>query len=413
MHWSHSFASLRGVCMLFVQLRHLNLIFMNRSFIFFLAFFLLVVSVSGQIPAGYYDNAANKSGATLKTALYNIIKNHTVRSYDQIKEDFETTDDKPNGKVWDMYSDIPGGTPPYQYDFGTDECGTYNSEGDCYNREHSWPASWFGDDSPMYSDMYHVIPADGYINGQHGNYIIAEVNSASFTSLNGTKRGSCATTGYSGTVFEPIDAYKGDFARAYFYMVTRYENLVVGWSSNAVVSSILQNNTFPAFETWYLNMLAAWHVADPVDQKELDRNDAIYGFQHNRNPFIDHPEYVYAIWGVGASAIPEPSNYPTNFSASNLTLQWTDATGAIVPDGYLLRWSTIGFSAIADPVDGTPVSNGTNALNVAPGVQTAFLSNLTPSTTYYFKLYGYTGSGASIDYKTDSPVPMVSQTTQP
>jgi hypothetical protein len=231
--------------------------------------------------------------------------------------------------------------------------------------------------------------------------------------MNGTKLGSCATSGYSGTVFEPIDAYKGDFARAYFYMVTRYENKVVSWSSNATVSNILVNNTFPAFETWYLNMLADWHVADPVDQKEIDRNDAIYTFQDNRNPFIDHPEYVYAIWGVGASTIPEPSNFPTNFSASNITLNWTDATGAIVPEGYLLRWSTVGFGAIADPVDGTPVGDGAYALNVAAGVQTAFISNLLPSTTYYFKLYGYTGSGATIDYKTDATVPMVMQTTQP
>lgn len=386
---------------------------LKKVYLVALSSFVIAGFCHGQIPSGYYNSAEGLNGAALKTALYNIIKDHTVRSYDQIKEDFETTDDKPNGKVWDMYSDIPGGTPPYQYDFGSDECGSYNSEGDCYNREHSWPASWFNDASPMYSDMFHVVPADGYVNNRHGNYIIAEVNSATWTSMNGTKLGSCATSGYSGTVFEPIDAYKGDFARAYFYMVTRYENKVVSWSSNATVSNILVNNTFPAFETWYLNMLADWHVADPVDQKEIDRNDAIYTFQDNRNPFIDHPEYVYAIWGVGASTIPEPSNFPTNFSASNITLNWTDATGAIVSEGYLLRWSTVGFGAIADPVDGTPVGDGAYALNVAAGVQTAFISNLLPSTTYYFKLFGYTGSGATIDYKTDATVPMVMQTTQP
>lgn len=382
----------------------------KKSLLFLLLFPWVCLA---QIPNGYYDNAAGKSGATLKTALYNIIKDHTVRSYDQIKDDFRTTDDKPNGKVWDMYSDIPGGTPPYQFTFGTDECGSYNGEGDCYNREHSWPASWFNDASPMYSDMFHVIPTDGYVNNRRSNFVIAEVNNATWTSLNGSKLGSCATTGYSGTVFEPIDAYKGDFARAYFYMVTRYENKVVSWSSNATVSSILLNNTFPAFETWFLNMLAAWHIADPVDQKEIDRNNAIYTFQDNRNPFIDHPEYVYAIWGVGASAVPEPSNFPANFSASNITLNWNDATGTIAPDGYLIRWSTTGYDAIAIPTDGTPVADGNTALNVPEGTQTAFLRNLLPATTYYFKLFGYTGSGTAIDYKTDGPVPMTTRITQP
>lgn len=378
-------------------------------------FFLLLLPwvCLAQIPAGYYDNAAGKSGATLKTSLYNIIKDHTVRSYDQIKDDFQTTDDKPNGKVWDMYSDVPGGTPPYQFTFFSDECGSYNGEGDCYNREHSWPASWFNDASPMYSDMFHVIPTDGYVNNRRSNYIIAEVNNATWTSLNGTKLGSCATSGYSGTVFEPIDEYKGDFARAYFYMVTRYQDKVVSWSSNATVSNILVNNTFPSFETWFLNMLAAWHIADPVSPKEIDRNNAIFTFQDNRNPFIDHPEYVYAIWGVGASAIPEPSNFPSSFSASNITLNWSDATGAVIPSGYLIRWSTSGYDAIPAPTDGIPVPDGASARNVAQGIHTAFLSSLNPSTIYYFKLFAYTGAGSSIDYKTDAAVPMITQTTQP
>jgi hypothetical protein len=131
---------------------------LKKVYLVALSSFVIAGFCHGQIPSGYYNSAEGLNGAALKTALYNIIKDHTVRSYDQIKEDFETTDDKPNGKVWDMYSDIPGGTPPYQYDFGSDECGSYNSEGDCYNREHSWPASWFSDASPMYSDMFHVVP---------------------------------------------------------------------------------------------------------------------------------------------------------------------------------------------------------------------------------------------------------------
>ncbi|PKO95130.1 MAG: nuclease, partial [Bacteroidetes bacterium HGW-Bacteroidetes-9] len=238
-------------------------------------------------PAGYY-NTATGTGATLKTQLYAIISSgHSPISYDNLWNAFQTTDVKPNGKVWDMYSDIPDGTPPYEYTFISDQCGNYSTEGDCYNREHSWPSSWFGDASPMYTDLFQVIPTDGYVNGIRSNYILAQVATPSYTSMNGSKRGSCATPGYSGTVFEPIDAYKGDFARAYFYMVTRYQNLVVGWSSNATVGDILNGTTFPAFETWYLNMLAQWHVNDPVSAKEIARNNAVYGIQGNRNPYID------------------------------------------------------------------------------------------------------------------------------
>jgi endonuclease I len=483
------------------------------------AFFISFSSFS-TIPSGYYNNATG-TGATLKTNLYNIIKGHTDIGYGWTA--FITTDDKPNGKVWDMYSDIPGGTPPYEFTFGTDQCGTYNSEGDCYNREHSWPSSWFNDASPMYSDLFHLIPTDGYVNNRRANYILAKVGTASWTSMNSSKLGSCATAGYSGTVFEPIDAYKGDFARAYFYMVTRYENLVVGWSSNTTVSDILDGTTHPAFETWYLNLLAGWSVLDPVSQKEIDRNDAVYALQHNRNPYIDHPEYVLAVWGgqltatpvslsgftyssgagpspsqnytlsgtalipasgsvtvtgtpnfevstnntsfsnsvtlsytsgslspsiiylrlksglaignysnnlivnsggaipvnvscsgtVSSAFSPEPTNFPTDFSAHNIHLLWTDAAGPTLPNGYLIRMSSISFAAIPVPVDGIPVVNSQADKNIPFNTQEAWFTNLSPNTAYYFKMYSYTGAGNSIDYKTDGAIPQVQQNTTP
>ena len=263
----------------------------------FIAFFVLaftLIPVLAQIPAGYYSTADGKTGAELKTALYLIIKDHDALTYSDLWTAFQTTDKKSNGKVWDMYSDNPGGTPPYEYTFITDQCGNYSGENSCYNREHSFPKSWFNDGYPMYTDLFHLYPTDGYVNGKRSNYPFGEVGSASWTSMNGSKLGTSSYPGYSGTVFEPIDEYKGDFARTYFYMVTRYENVITTWSAE-----VLNGTKYPAFATWTKNMLLEWHRQDPVSQKELDRNNVIYtSFQHNRNPFIDHPEYAECIWAT-------------------------------------------------------------------------------------------------------------------
>ncbi|MBU2652408.1 MAG: endonuclease [Bacteroidetes bacterium] len=244
----------------------------------------------GQIPPGYYDNAAGLNGTMLQEALHDIIDDHTTVTYGELWELFELTDQKPNGKVWDIYSDIPGGTPPYQYTFITDQCGNYTQEGDCYNREHSFPKSWFGGEIyPMYSDLFHIYPTDGWVNGQRGNHPYGEVGNASWTSLNSSKLGNCISPGYSGTVFEPIDEYKGDLARGFFYMATRYYEEDITWPG-----SDMFNGSQP--KPWALELLWDWHMADPVSSKETDRNNTVYDIQGNRNPFIDHPEYVEVIW---------------------------------------------------------------------------------------------------------------------
>lgn len=258
----------------------------------------LFIRVQGQIPPGYYDSADGLQGFPLKTELYNIIKGHTARSYNNLWTDFQSTDKKANGKVWDMYSDNPNGTPPYEYTFITDQCGNYGSENDCYNREHSMPKSWFNDGTPMYTDLFHLYPTDGYVNGKRSNYPFGQVGNASWTSMNGSKLGTSSYPGYSGTVFEPIDAYKGDFARTYFYMATRYENVVANWSS-----PMFAGNNTTVYATWVVNLLLEWHEADPVSQKEINRNNAVYQIQHNRNPYIDFPEWAYSIWGGNAISV--------------------------------------------------------------------------------------------------------------
>jgi hypothetical protein len=125
------------------------------------------------------------------------------------------------------------------------------------------------------------------------NYPYGEVGTATATSTNGSKKGNCVYPGYTGIVFEPIDEFKGDFARTYFYMVTRYKNVVSGWNSDM----LLGDNLSP----WAIDMLMEWAELDTVSQKEIDRNDAVHDIQFNRNPFIDHPEYICLIWGSDCS----------------------------------------------------------------------------------------------------------------
>ena len=250
----------------------------------------------------YYDSITSQTGYALKTALYQIINNHTAQGYSALWTFYSSNSldiyYENDGTILDIYSESPNGNDPYNYTKVTNQCGTYNSEADCYNREHSFPRSWFGGTvEPMNSDVHHIFATDGFVNSKRSSFPYGEVGSASFISNNNSKLGSSITAGYSGTVFEPIDEFKGDVARVYFYMATRYENVIGSWQTNSSSSNAVLNGTSnQVFETWQLNMLLTWHNNDPVSQMEIDRNDAAFLFQGNRNPFVDHPEYADSIW---------------------------------------------------------------------------------------------------------------------
>lgn len=261
-----------------------------KRLLFFVIVFSMAVAAMAQAPANYYNSANGLTGNQLKVALHNIIKGHTSISYSQIWNAFWSTDNKGNGVVWDMYSDRPNGNPPYTYYLGENQCGQYDSEGDCYNREHSWPESWFNSDGTARTDLHHIFATDGYVNNRRSNFPFGEVQSASWTSQNGSKLGTCKTSGYNGTVFEPIDEYKGDFARAIMYMSVRYYGEDSSWGTSDMTNKSV-------IKPWAIAMLLRWNRLDPVSQKEIDRNNAIYrDYQHNRNPFVDHPEYADMIW---------------------------------------------------------------------------------------------------------------------
>ena len=234
-----------------------------------------------QIPSGYYDPAVGQQGEALKNALHDIIKNHHVVSYGDLLDGFAYTDCKPNGKIWDIYSN-------FEYSL-SGNCGQYDEEGDCWNREHTWPQSWFNEKTTPRSDLFHVYPTDGFVNGKRGNYPYGEVGNPTYTSGNGSKLGKCTTTGYSGTVFEPVDEYKGDIARGFFYMSVRYSGEDSGWGTSDMTNKA-------QIMDWAMTMLLRWSDEDPVSDKEIARNNAVYGYQNNRNPFIDHPEYARMIW---------------------------------------------------------------------------------------------------------------------
>ena len=313
--------------------------------------FTLFFSFSfSQIPSGYY-NTATSTGYTLKTQLSNIIDDHNDQGYNAIdgfmsSYDLDNYYETGSNTILDVYSENPSSSDPYNFTPGVDECGNYSNEGDCYNKEHVIPQSVFSSNTPMQSDAHQLLPTDGRVNGFRGNFPFGRVNDNNLVSQsgisnptqNGSKLGanlnSGYSSGYSGTVFEPINEFKGDIARIYFYFITRYENQVGNWSSFAM----FDGSSDQVLQTTFLNILIEWHLSDPVSQKEIDRNNNIYyNHQNNRNPFVDHPEYVSMIWNPVTDT--EAPTAATNLIASNPTmssidLSWTAGTDNIAVNTY-------------------------------------------------------------------------------
>ena len=296
-----------------------------KHFYIFLALLIASVALSAQ-SRDYYDGTDGLTGTALKAALHDIIKSDNHPSYTPgLWNAYYTTDRRPGTNyVWDIYSDRPGGTPPYQYILGTNQCGNYGGEGDCYNREHLWAQSWTNYDGTEKTDLHHVYPTDGKVNGMRDNYAFGKVGTASWTSLNGGKLGSCVTPGFSGTAFEPIDEYKGDIARALMYVSVRYYTEDSNWAtSDMTKKSVIKD--------WAITMLLQWHREDPVSEKEINRNNAVYDIQRNRNPFVDHPEFADRIWDPNWTSVedqyvttvlvdvwPNPATSTVNIKGENI-----------------------------------------------------------------------------------------------
>ena len=296
--------------------------------------FVLVLGTSmplqAQPPANYYNATAGKTCAALKTELFNIISaNHVPLTYTPgvwnavNAMDIKRNDANTANVIWDIYSDNPTGPDPYTFTPVTDQCGSYSGEGDCYNREHSFPQAWFvAGTLPMMTDLNHIFPTDGFVNGRHDNFPYSEVGTATWTSQTGNKLGSNSFPGFTGTVFEPINEYKGDIARAMLYMVTRYENNMVAWRTNANADNILSGNTYPSLDNWYIQLMFKWHNQDPVSAKERARNDSIFRYQGNRNPYIDRPEFVSLVWQCTGLIPVTLIDFKAQARGNNVMLTW-------------------------------------------------------------------------------------------
>ena len=262
---------------------------MKRIFIFL--FVLTSYWSFAQIPDGYYSSAEGLQGDELKAALHNIIDNHTTKTYDDIRYILDETDKDPNNanNLILLYK-------------GTSVSNVWDA-GVTYNREHVWAKSHgdFGDDPPAGSDLHHIRPADPSVNSSRGNKDFD----------NGGTQHPEATECYSDAdSWEPRDAVKGDVARMMFYMATRYEGDVYGEPDLELVD--YTGTDGPIFGK--LSTLLQWHEQDPVDDFERNRNEVIYSYQHNRNPFVDHPEYVDAIYN------PQTTSLASNLNKNNIKI---------------------------------------------------------------------------------------------
>ncbi len=332
---------------------------------------LMTVSMLAQAPVGYYNGTAGLTGQQLKTTLSQIISNgHVDYGYSGLWAAYESTDrDKyyeNDNTILDIYSENVAGADPYNYTYSSDQCGgnTPANEGGCYNREHIVPQSMFGSAAPMVSDIHFIRPTDSKVNGWRSNYPFGMVSSATVTTLNGSKLGASGSSGYSGTVFEPADAFKGDVARMVFYFVTRYESQLSNFGS----SSMLGGSAYPGLQDWELQQLLIWNSQDPVSAAEIDRNNKSQTYQGNRNPFIDNANWANDIWGTPDTAAPtSPTSLTVTGTTSNsVSLSWAAATDNVAVTSYDIY------------------VNGVYTITVTG--TTATVSGLSASTTYTFHI---------------------------
>lgn len=255
-----------------------------------LFFILLLISAksNAQIPPGYYYLAKDKKQVALKTALKESSSPQKVLDYgggqEYTWEGFYHTDQRAENETGKIIDDMYSSQIRYFNGFNAIEG---------MHIEHSFPKSWWGGHvNYAYKDLFHLYPADGSTNSAKNNFPLGEVLNPSFD--NGVSKIGANTFGneYFALAFEPADEYKGDFARSYFYISTIYEDFDHLWNS-----PMMDNNTYPVWKQWALDLLIKWHKQDPVSEKERKRQEAVFQIQENRNPFIDYPDLVEYIWG--------------------------------------------------------------------------------------------------------------------
>ncbi len=328
-----------------------------------LLFVFLVFSISelyAQIPTGYYDAAQGKTGAQLKAALHNIIKNHTEYSYSALWNILSATDEDPNNhnNVILIYTGISRAKTKHGGNIGD------------WNREHVWAKSHggFGKTPPAGTDVHHIRPADVKVNSLRGNLDFDNGG----TLVPGTD--SCYRDSDS---FEPRDAVKGDVARMIFYMATRYE----GGNGEPDLEVVNYVNTSPKPEMGKLSTLLKWNAQDPPDNFERNRNNIIdKDYQHNRNPYIDHPEYIQSIWG-GPNAIKKNPELFLSVYPNPVVNRLTIESGEQQTMNFKL------FNNLGQVVASGEILNGRNRINLNNKTPGLYFLRLTEENGRWTKQY--------------------------
>ncbi|WP_090078900.1 endonuclease [Halpernia frigidisoli] len=369
-----------------------------------LLFFVFIPFFSfAQIPPGYYDATAGLDGYKLKSVLYNIISNKTISwNYDSdLPQLYGVTDldkyyEKDNSYL-DIYAENPTGPDKIEFFPSDNQAFSHPivgagaaGEGSALNREHIVPQFTFNSAYPMYSDLHFVVPADAKINQLRNFYPygISKTTSANlfYTFSNTSKIGNRENPGsdYKGRVYEPIAEFRGDIARMILYFAVRYESKLSSFVALKYYSTVTQDATTDvgfldgtmehAFDPWFLQQLLQWNQDDPVSQREIDRNNEIYGIQKNRNPFIDHPEWVNLIWNQTLSTVAPQS--PTVLTASKVSAYFVNLSWVKPSDA-----SIVGYKIYQDGVEiGTSKNNSFT------------VDHLTPSLNYNFTVKSYNNS---------------------
>lgn len=292
----------------------------------FIAVLHALAALDGAEPFGYYNAAAGLTGPALRSALHNIIDDHTSISYTAAENALKVTDEDPANSANVILIYKRESKPKSAFGGGANQ----------WNREHVWPNSLGIDDgAPAYSDLFNLRPADVNVNSDRGNLPFDESLPGS-TGYQKPAHVEATLCSQDSNSWEPPTNVKGDIARGIFYMDIRYEG--GGSEPNLQLTDNLSLVTTSASYMGKLATLLVWHYLDPVDDMERERNDVIYSsYQGNRNPFIDHPEWVESIYGPVFQLLVSPS-------AGGLKLSWP----AILPSDLstlrvspsLSSWST-------------------------------------------------------------------------
>jgi endonuclease I len=345
-------------------------------------------------PPGYYDTVDAANAAALRATLHDVIDDHQRFPYTSASTDtwnvLELADEDPAnaGNILDVYRNAS-----YQ------KVGGGNTN---YNREHSWPKSYgFPTDNSgnyPYTDCHHLFLVDSGYNSSRNNKPYRFCNAACIENVtlvnNGQGGGSGVYPGnsnwtsgsFTAGTWETWIGRRGDVARALFYMDVRYEGGVHGITGSAEPDLILTDeealiaasNTGANESIGYMGMLSVllqWHIEDPVDADEMNRNDIVFSFQGNRNPFVDHPEWVDCLFNATCGGPPTPPAPPTGLVATGgdgvVNLNWADN---VEPD-------LAGYNVFRSTVTGGPYAQLNAGLVAASAFSDATVTN---GTTYFY-----------------------------